>query len=208
MDIHAQTRRQFLKKMQQASLAAMAASLPTSTFLSSCSKPAVTNTTADTVILLWMAGGMCHTETFDPKTYTPYEKGMESKQVISTFPTAPTAVDGLHFSKGLEKIGQVMDRGTVIRSYRAADLGHILHTRHQYHWHTCYEPPQSVQAPHLGAWIAKEMGPSNPVIPPFIDIGQRFTVGEGEELKAFHSAGFLGSAFGPFFIPDPSRGFG
>lgn len=206
MDIHAQTRRQFLKKMQQASLAAMAASVPTSTFLSSCSKPAVTNTTADTVILLWMAGGMCHTETFDPKTYTPYEKGMESKQVISTFPTAPTAVDGLHFSKGLEKIGQVMDRGTIIRSYRAADLGHILHTRHQYHWHTCYEPPQSVQAPHLGAWIAKEMGPSNPVIPPFIDIGQRFTVGEGEELKAFHSAGFLGSAFGPFFIPDPSRG--
>lgn len=206
MDIHAQTRRQFLKKMQQASLAAMAASVPTTTFLSSCSKPAVTNTTADTVILLWMAGGMCHTETFDPKTYTPYEKGMESKQVISTFPAVPTAVDGLHFSKGLERIGQVMDRGTIIRSYRAADLGHILHTRHQYHWHTCYEPPQSVQAPHLGAWIAKEMGPSNPVIPPFIDIGQRFTVGEGEELKAFHSAGFLGSAFGPFFIPDPSRG--
>lgn len=206
MDIHAQTRRQFLKKMQQASLAAMAASVPTSTFLSSCSKPVVTNTTADTVILLWMAGGMCHTETFDPKTYTPYEKGMESKQVISTFPAVPTAVDGLHFSKGLERIGQVMDRGTIIRSYRAADLGHILHTRHQYHWHTCYEPPQSVQAPHLGAWIAKEMGPSNPVIPPFIDIGQRFTVGEGEELKAFHSAGFLGSAFGPFFIPDPSRG--
>ncbi len=206
MDIHAQTRRQFLKKMQQASLAAMAASVPTTTFLSSCSKQAVTNTTADTVILLWMAGGMCHTETFDPKTYTPYEKGMESKQVISTFPAVPTAVDGLHFSKGLERIGQVMDRGTIIRSYRAADLGHILHTRHQYHWHTCYEPPQSVQAPHLGAWIAKEMGPSNPVIPPFIDIGQRFTVGEGEELKAFHSAGFLGSAFGPFFIPDPSRG--
>lgn len=206
MDIHAQTRRQFLKKMQQASLAAMAASVPTTTFLSSCSKQAVTHTTADTVILLWMAGGMCHTETFDPKTYTPYEKGMESKQVISTFPAVPTAVDGLHFSKGLERIGQVMDRGTIIRSYRAADLGHILHTRHQYHWHTCYEPPQSVQAPHLGAWIAKEMGPSNPVIPPFIDIGQRFTVGEGEELKAFHSAGFLGSAFGPFFIPDPSRG--
>jgi hypothetical protein len=206
MDKLEQTRRQFLQKMQQASLAAMAASVPTATFLSSCTAKPVVNTTADTVILLWMAGGMCHTETFDPKTYTPFKKGMESKQVISSFPTVPTAVDGLNFSEGLEKIGQVMDRGTTIRSYRAADLGHILHTRHQYHWHTCYEPPQSVQAPHLGAWIAKELGPVNPVIPPFIDIGQRFTVGEGEELKAFHSAGFLGSAFGPFFIPDPSRG--
>ena len=99
-----------------------------------------------------------------------------------------------------------MDKGTIIRSYRSADLGHILHTRHQYHWHTCYEPPQSVQAPHIGAWIAKEKGPLNQVIPPFIAMGQRFTVGESEELKAFHSAGFLGSEYGPFLIPDPSSG--
>ena len=46
----------------------------------------------------------------------------------------------------------------------------------------------------------------NPAIPPFIDIGQRFTVGEAEELKAFHTAGFLGSEYGPFLIPDPSSG--
>lgn len=71
-------------------------------------------------------------------------------------------------------------------------MGHILHSRHQYHWHTCYEPPQTVAAPHIGSWIAKELGPKNPVIPAFINIGQRFTVGEAEELKAFHTAGFLG----------------
>ncbi|GJM30122.1 MAG: hypothetical protein DHS20C17_27570 [Cyclobacteriaceae bacterium] len=153
-----------------------------------------------------MAGGMAHTETFDPKTYVPFEKGVESKKVLSTFPKIPTALDGLYFSKGLEAMAQVMDKGTIIRSYRSADLGHILHTRHQYHWHTCYEPPQSVQAPHLGAWIAREKGPLNPVIPPFIALGQRFTVGEAEELKAFHSAGFLGSEYGPFLIPDPSTG--
>lgn len=179
---------------------------PTATLLSSCNQKKNITSSADSVILLWMAGGMCHTETFDPKTYTPFVKGIESKRVLSTFPSAPTAVDGLSFSKGLEAIGGVMDKGAIIRSYRAADLGHILHTRHQYHWHTCYEPPQSVQPPHIGAWIARELGPVNPVIPPFIDVGQRFTVGEGEELKAFHSAGFLGSEFGPFFIPDPSRG--
>src|SRR3546814_18649644 len=99
-----------------------------------------------------------------------------------------------------------MDWGTLSRSYVAADLGHILHSRHQYHCHTCYEPPQTVSAPHIGAWIAQALGPKNPVIPPFIDIGQRMTVGEAEELKAFHTAGFLGSEFGPFMIPDPSAG--
>ena len=199
-------RRVFLEKMQQASLAAMASSLGSASFLSSCTGAYGRTQTADSVILLWMAGGMCHTETFDPKTYTPFEKGIESKRVFSTFPKIPTALDGIYFSEGLEEIGSILDRGTLIRSYRAADLGHILHTRHQYHWHTCYEPPQSVQVPHMGSWIAKELGPINPVIPPFIDIGQRFSVGEGEELKAFHSAGFLGTEFGPFFIPDPSKG--
>ncbi len=192
--------------MGAASLASMSVSIPATSFLGACSTAPVTPATADTVILLWMAGGMAHTETFDPKAYAPYEKGIESKRVLSTFPKAPTVVDGLDFSEGLEAIGNVMDRGAIIRSYRSADLGHILHTRHQYHWHTCYEPPQSVQAPHLGAWIAKELGPLNPVIPPFIAMGQRFTVGEAEELKAFHSAGFLGSEYGPFLIPDPSSG--
>ncbi len=200
-----QDRRTFLKKMQAASLAAMGTTLSLSPF-ASCTKRDAISSKADHVILLWMAGGMCHTETFDPKKYTPFEKGMESKAVISTFPARPTAVDGIEFSEGLEGIGSIMDRGSLVRSYRAADLGHILHTRHQYHWHTCYEPPQSVQVPHIGAWIAKELGPVNPVMPPFIDIGQRFTVGEGEELKAFHSAGFLGSEFGPFIIPDPRKG--
>lgn len=165
-----------------------------------------TNSKADSVILLWMAGGMAHTDTFDPKKYTPFAKGMDANSVLSTFKPVPTILDGVSFSEGLESIGKIIDKGTLIRSYVAADMGHILHSRHQYHWHTCYKPPQSVAAPHFGAWIAKELGPVNPVIPAFIDIGQRFTLGEGEELKAFHSAGFLGNEFGPFLIPDPSAG--
>jgi hypothetical protein len=42
-------------------------------------------------------------------------------------------------------------------------------------------------------------------MPAFIDIGQRADAGgESEELKAFHTAGFLGSEFGPFLIPEPA----
>src|SRR5690606_21580675 len=185
-------------------LAALAAGAPLSGFFSSCAGKQQAG--ADSVILLWMAGGMAHTDTFDPKAYTPFEKGLEANRVLSTFKSVPTALDGIHFSEELESIGSLMDKGTLIRSYVAADLGFILHPRHQYHWHTCYEPPQTVAAPHIGAWIAKELGPKNPVIPPFISIGQRFDVGEGEELKAFHTAGFLGSEYGPFLIPDPTQG--
>ena len=161
--------------------------------------------TADTLIILWMAGGMAHTETFDPKRYTPFEKGLESNKVLCTFPTIDTVVDNIKISQGLEKIAQVLDRGTLIRTYNADDLGKILHSRHQYDWHTGYAPPQTVAAPHMGAWIAKALGPVNPSLPAFIDIGQRLDLGEGEELKAFHTAGFLGSEFGPFFIPEPAQ---
>jgi len=201
-------RRDFMKSSGAAVIGAWAAGAPVASMLNGCGnlRDLSRNSTADTVILLWMAGGMAHTETFDPKKYTPFEKGMEGNRVLSTFNSLPTALDGLHFSDGLQSIGSVMDKGTLIRSYVAADMGHILHSRHQYHWHTCYEPPQTVAAPHIGSWIAKELGPKNQVIPAFIDIGQRFSVGEAEELKAFHTAGFLGNEFGPFFIPDPTQG--
>ena len=201
-------RRAFIKKTNAATLAALAAGAPVPALLSGCGKKKkiAADASADTVILLWLAGGMAHTETFDPKRYTPYEKGLEGNRVLSTFKSVPTVLDGIHFSEGLQSIGNVMDKGTLIRSYVAADMGHILHSRHQYHWHTCYEPPQTVAAPPIGAWIAKELGPKNPVIPAFIDIGQRMTVGEAEELKAFHTAGFLGNEYGPFLIPDPGQG--
>jgi hypothetical protein len=155
-----------------------------------------------------MGGGMAHTETFDPKRYTPFEKGLESKAVLSTFPSIDTVVDNIKLSQGLENIAKVMDRAALIRSYKSGDLGFILHSRHQFQWHTGYAPPQTVAAPHLGAVIARTLGPRNPAVPAFIDIGQRFNSGENEELKAFHTAGFLGSEYGPFLIPEPAEAVG
>lgn len=197
------SRRNFLKTASAATLSAMAANFPRALLAADAHvnpKP-----TADAVIILWMGGGMAHTETFDPKKYTPFQKGLESKAVLSTFPAIDTAVDNIKLSQGLENIAKVIDRGTLIRSYTAGDLGFILHSRHQFQWHTGYAPPQTVAAPHIGAVIARTLGPRNPAIPAFIDIGQRFDQGENEELKAFHTAGFLGSEFGPFQIAEPSQ---
>ncbi|HZR17665.1 MAG TPA: DUF1501 domain-containing protein [Verrucomicrobiae bacterium] len=195
-------RRDFLKTASAATLSALGAGFPRAVAAAEA-EAEPRNATADTVIVLWMGGGMAHTETFDPKRHTPYEKGMASSSFLSTFPSIDTTVDHIKFSEGLEKLAKVMDRGTLIRSYTAGDLGFILHSRHQYQWHTGYAPPQTVAAPHLGAVIARTLGPKNPAVPSFINIGQRYDVGEGEELKAFTTAGFLGSEYGPFNIPFP-----
>jgi hypothetical protein len=208
MSTNRHTRRDFLKTVSAATLAALAAPAPR---LWADGQPGQRPDsprdnpvpTADTVIVLWMAGGMAHTDTFDPKRYLPYTPGVESKAVLSTFPAIDTKLDGVKLSQGLERIARVMDRATLIRSAVAADLGFILHSRHQYHWHTGYVPPQTVAAPHLGAVIARTLGPRNPAVPAFINIGQRLDLGEGEELKAFTTAGFLGSEYGPFNIPFP-----
>ncbi len=196
------SRRDFLKTAGAATLSALAAGFPRQ-LLAADETPI--QPTADTVIVLWMAGGMAHTETFDPKCYTPFEKGLKSEQVLSTFPQIDTVVDNIRLTEGLENIARVMDRATLIRSYTAADLGFILHSRHQFQWHTGYAPPQTVAAPHIGSVIARTLGPRNPAMPAFIDIGQRFDLGEGEELKAFHTAGFLGSEYGPFIIANPEE---
>ncbi len=198
------TRRDFLKAAGAAGLATLATPAPRPILADDIDR-ARHRASADAVIVLWMGGGMAHTETFDPKRHTPFRKGMKAAEVCSTFPSAPTVVDGIRFSEGLDAIGRVMDRGTVIRSHVAADLGSILHSRHQYHWHTGYEPPVNVAAPHLGAWIAQALGPRNPAVPGYIDIGQRYDGnGEAEELRSFQTGGVLGSEFGPFRIPDPT----
>ena len=197
------SRRDFLKTASTATLAALAAGAPRSLFAEQVLEKIAP--TADRVIVLWMGGGMAHTETFDPKRYTPYAAGLDPNEVLSTFPSIPTAVDGVRFSAGLENLASVMDRGTLVRGMQAADLGFILHSRHQFNWHTGYVPPQTVAAPHLGAWIARTRGPLDPAMPAFINIGQRFDLGEGEELKAFTTAGFLGSEYGPFNVAFPEQ---
>jgi hypothetical protein len=199
----AATRREFLQAMAAASAAALVAGEPRLVRADSAGAKIVHPIAkADSCILLWMAGGMAAPETFDPKRYEPFQVGLPVEKVMSTFPAIDTVVDNIKISQGLENVAKVLDRGTLIRSHVLPDLGHILHSRHQYHWHTGYVPPQTVAAPHIGAWVARVLGPLNPVMPPFINIGQRLEgSGETEELKAFTTGGFFGSEFGPFNLP-------
>src|SRR5262245_61081322 len=101
-------RRDFLKTASAATLSALVAGFPRAVL---CAEPGEERkkAPADTVIVLWMGGGMAHTETFDPKRYTPFEKGMAPDGFLSTFESIDTVVDNIKFSEGLEKVGRVMD---------------------------------------------------------------------------------------------------
>src|SRR5437868_7170075 len=109
------TRRDFLRGMSAAALATLAAGEPRP--LRGAEKVEHPKPTADSCILLWMAGGMAGPETFDPKRYVPFEIGAPASSIMSTFPAIDTAVDNIKISQGLENIAKVMDRGTLVRSH-------------------------------------------------------------------------------------------
>ena len=77
------SRRDFLKTASAATLSALAAG-PSRAW---AEEPEKLKPRADTMIVLWMGGGMAHTETFDPKRHTPFVPGMSPADVWSTFPS-------------------------------------------------------------------------------------------------------------------------
>src|SRR5262245_8651581 len=109
------SRRDFLQGMTAAGLATVAAGAPRQSHAAETIKHP--DATADTVILLWMAGGMGAPDTFDPKRYQPFEVGVPVDKILSTFPAIDTVVDNIKFTQGLEHIAKVIDRGTLIRSH-------------------------------------------------------------------------------------------
>src|SRR5215218_11108134 len=127
---HSLSRREYLQAMTAAGLATLAAGEPRLRAADPAQHP---KPTADCCILLWMAGGMGAPDTLDPKRYTPFEVGVPVEKILSTFPAIDTVVDNIKLTQGLEHIAKVIDRGTLIRSHVVADLGNILHSRHEYH---------------------------------------------------------------------------
>lgn len=81
-----EVRRRFLQSLSAAATAALMVNEPkwiqTQTSSQGVEHP---KPTADSCILLWMAGGMAAPDTFDPKRYVPFEIGTPVKKIESTF---------------------------------------------------------------------------------------------------------------------------
>lgn len=212
------TRRDFLKTLSAGTVAALGASAPRAWAAPDAAAghapvpPAIQKIAplADQMVLLWMGGAMCQTETFDPKPFTPFEKGMETKKLLSTFPTINTVCDHIKFAEGVEELAKVIDRGTVIRSYVARDYGQLAenlqHIPYQVKFHTGYAPPQTVSPPFIGAWLSKILGPYNPDLPAYFEICRPEDTGNAFlSLPSFSASGFLGAEHGSLVIPEAAR---
>jgi hypothetical protein len=134
-------------------------------------------------ILLWMAGGASHMDTFDMKPGSPQQ---------GPFRPIASRIPGYQVCEYLPKIAQQVDKLAIIRSMKTAQGDHPGAT---FLMHTGYRKEPTVQHPEMGAMVAKYLGAPDSDLPHFIQIG----AGGGESSPAFGS-GYLGPAYQPFHL--------
>src|SRR5580765_6976231 len=163
---------------------------------------------ADAMIHIWLPGGIAQTDTWDPKKYTPFEKGMKGSELLGTCESIPTSADGIFLGKGLDNIAQVMNKGMILRSLTNETKFGAIHLKAQYYMQTGYLFPTGVKTPSMGAAIARTLGRRDPQVPAYIYIGRDIDTSDEEKLfiSEYIGPGFYGVKYAPFMIPDPAKG--
>jgi Protein of unknown function (DUF1501) len=163
---------------------------------------------ADAMIHISLPGGVAQTDTWDPKKYTPFEKGMKGSELLGTCESIPTSADGISLGKGLDNIAQVMNKGMILRSLTNETKFGAIHLKAQYYMQTGYLFPTGVKTPSMGAAIARTLGRRNPQVPAYIYIGRDIDTSDEEKLfiSEYIGPGFYGVKYAPFMIPEPAKG--
>ena len=143
---------------------------------------------ADSVIHIYLPGGIAHQETFDPKPFAPVEYRGELTHI-------PTKIDGEFFSETLRNTALIADKLTVIRSMTHGEAAHERGTHNMF---TGYRPSPALIYPSMGCVVSHEFGPKNN-LPPYVCVPSMPTTYAG--------TGYLSSSFSPFSLgSDPADG--
>jgi hypothetical protein len=134
---------------------------------------------AKNCILIWLAGGPSHIDTFDPKPKAPVDIRGEFKPI-------PTSVPGLEISEVLPALAKVMNRVTLIRSMTSPESDH---GRASTHLLTGYRPSPAIEYPGYGSAVAKAREAKRGMLPPYVAV---------PEAPISGLSGYLSPAYDPF----------
>lgn len=143
---------------------------------------------AQACILVWLAGGPSHIDTFDPKPGAPADVRGEFKPIA-------TRVPGTSISEVYPRLASILDRVTLIRSMTSPEGDH---DRAAHHLLTGYRPSPALVYPSFGSVVAKvnESSPRSP-LPPYVAV---------PDAPLFSSSGYLTPAYDPFAVGgDPNQ---
>ncbi|MGE3780606.1 MAG: DUF1501 domain-containing protein [Pirellulaceae bacterium] len=144
---------------------------------------------AQSVIHVFLPGGMAHQESFDPKPFSPIEYRGEMGSIKTK--------TGDVVSETIPKLAAMSDKIALIRSMTHGEAAHERGTHNMF---TGYRPSPALIFPSFGSIVSHEYGPRNN-LPPYVCIPN--------QPNEFAGCGYLSSSFSPFSLgADPaSRGF-
>lgn len=150
-------------------------------------KPANSKTRAKSVIFLWMAGGVTHIDSFDPKPEAP-------EDIRGTLKAIDTDVPGIRFAESLPCLARMAKHLAVVRSYSHGNNDHFISQA----WALSgrrVAPTQITTEPNIGAIVSKLHGP-RAGFPGYIAVPG--TTRPGPPPKNLFVGGWLGMQYAPF----------
>ena len=145
--------------------------------------------TADTCIFVWLAGGMCHVDTFDPKL-----KGNGQEIAGSYYNPIETSMPGIQVCKHLPRVAERMDRFAIVRS-----LNHQFaeHTQAVDFVHTGRVASGTIVYPSIGSIVSHQLGGFDPKAPAYVVVGNPMQP---------RGPGFLGGKYNFVYLTDTEAG--
>lgn len=141
------------------------------------------NGKAKSLIYIYLAGGMTHIDTFDPK---------KNKAVMGPTEMIDTKVDNMKFGGHLAELAKVADKLAVINSMSSTQGAH---EQGEYIMRTGYEKIATIVHPTVGPWVQKLLGKRGKILPDSVLIG-----------GSTSNAGFMEPDLSPLPIANPAGG--
>jgi hypothetical protein len=156
----------------------------------SSAKPTFPRGKAEHCVFIWLGGGACQIDTFDPK-----RKGDGKKQAGSYYDAVDTAVPGLQVCKHLSRTAKVLDRCVLVRSvfHKAVDE-HAAATNLM---HTGRPTSGTIIYPSIGSIVAHERGSGGDGVPAYVVMGYP---------NVTRGPGFLGAKHGYVYLTETEAG--
>ncbi len=180
------SRRQFLRTTTQAALLSalpLAAAKKKETVIYPKGK-------AEHCIFIWLGGGACHVDTWDPKRV-----GDGKKVAGSAYRAIDTAVPGVQVCEHLPGCARVLDRFVLLRTVNHDVIDE--HAAATNRVHTGRPTSGTVVYPSIGSIIAHERGSAAEGVPAYIVIGYP---------NVTRGPGFLGAKHGYVYLTDTEAG--
>jgi Protein of unknown function (DUF1501) len=142
---------------------------------------------AQSVILVWLEGGISHLDSWDVKGN-------------SGFRPIVTNATGVQVSEIFPGVAKHMDKLSIIRSMKSDERNHPQGTIQTL---TGHRPNPALKFPSFGSIVSKELGSRNNM-PPFAVVPMP-TEGDFFNYQEAYQAAFIGSEYDGMILPDPSK---